>query len=83
MYVTSFSEVKTDFPPHLKIKIMACINYARNFVLSSANAQFLCLPTALKREKISAVKLNACRHTYIERPNNQRHKRTRNLVRNK
>ena len=34
-------KVKPDFPPHLKIKLMVCTNYVRNFMLFSKNAQFL------------------------------------------
>ena len=46
--LSRFSEVKSDFPPHLKIKPMTCPIYGRNFMLSTESAQFLCLSTPLK-----------------------------------
>ena len=41
------SEVKSDFPPHLKIKLVACTNYVRNVMLLSKSAQSSCLAAAL------------------------------------
>ena len=32
-------EVKSDFPPHLKLSIMVCTNYAENVMLFSKSAQ--------------------------------------------
>ena len=39
--LSRFSEVKSNFPPHLKIELMLCPNYGRNFMLSTGRAQFL------------------------------------------
>ena len=41
------SEVKFDFPPHLKINLMTCPSYARNFMLFSLNAQLFWLSAVL------------------------------------
>ena len=35
------SEVKSDFPPHLKINIMVYTNYGKNFMFFAKSAQFL------------------------------------------
>ena len=45
------SEVKFDFPPHLKINLMTCPSYARNFMLFSLNAQLLWLSAVLIRTR--------------------------------
>jgi len=39
--VSQFSEVISNFPPHPKMQIIVCTNYARNFMLSSESAKSL------------------------------------------
>ena len=42
--ISRSSKVKCDFPPHLKINLLACRNYLRHFMLFSQRAESPCLP---------------------------------------
>ena len=49
------SEVKSNFPPHLKLILMVCTNYAGSFMLFSKSAQFDSYSALLKPQKFNAT----------------------------